>query len=137
MLLLPSAHPIRAPLSWNQLDGLALIEPVGRRTNSAIEHLREAGLRVRATQRLASDSGIMAMIALGGSFSVFPRLATIPLPQGVASFELGVPFKREFALIAHARTARDPAVRAVMRVLRERSTLSQTPACRSGAYSLA
>ena len=136
ILLLPAVQALRAPLSWSQLDGLALIEPVNRRTAALIARYRADGLKAKARHRLVSDSGIMAMVALGQGFSVIPRLAAMPLTDGVMAAAPPLAARRDFALLALPATARQPAVRAVMRGLRERRMLRQVPAFRAGIFSL-
>lgn len=80
-----------------------------------------------------SDSGILALVRRGMGFSIFPRLAAFPIPEGVNIIDLPIALKRPFALVAQPETARAKAVEIVLRFLRDKRTIRQTDAFRSGS----
>jgi DNA-binding transcriptional LysR family regulator len=101
-----------------------------------LERMRKDGLATPASHRLVSDTGIMAMIGLGLGFSIFPRLATLPLHDGVKVVEAPLALRREFMLIAQLETARLPTVKTLLRCMSDRRALTQTPVYRAGMFHL-
>lgn len=129
----PAALKLRAPMSWDQLDGLPFIQPRNAGALWADEQCRAAGFRAMPSRRMVSDSGIVALVRRGMGFTIFPRLAAFPMPEGVKIVDLPIMLKRPFALVAQPETARAKAVKIVMRFLRDKRIIRQTDAFRSGS----
>ena len=132
MLALPAASKLRAPLSWEQLDGIPFIQAGNAGGLWAQEQWRAAGFNVTPARRMASDSGILALVARGMGFSVLPRLAAFPVPEGVSMVDLPTPLRRPFFLICQPETARLKAIKILIRFLRDKRIIRQTEAFRAG-----
>jgi len=136
VLVLPSGLALKEPLTWDQLAALPLIEPATRRGAAVIERMRADGLRASAVQRMVADSSIMSRVALGQAYSVFQHLAAFPAPPGVRVVPAPLAAQREFAVVALPHQARNPLVRALSAVLRDRRILSRMPVAIHGIVHL-
>ncbi|HEX7641157.1 MAG TPA: LysR family transcriptional regulator [Burkholderiaceae bacterium] len=136
VLALPAGLQASDPLDWRQLAGLPFIQSQNAGSSWIVEHCRAAGLPLKAARRLASDSGIMAMVARGLGFSILPHLAVFPAPPGIRLAALPIEAERHIALVTTAETARNKAVRIVLRRLRDKAGLRRTDAYRAGAIQL-
>lgn len=132
LLVLPAALKLRAPLSWQQLEGIPFIQAGNAGGMWAQEQCRAAGFKLTPARRMASDSGILALVGRGMGFSILPRLAAFPVPDGVSMIDLPVPLMRPFVLISQPETARLKAVKILIRFLRDKRIVRQTEAFRSG-----
>jgi DNA-binding transcriptional LysR family regulator len=130
--VLPAGRPAPQPFSWEQLDGLPFIQLACPGADEVLERCRAAGLAVRARQRLANDTSIAAMVARGMGFSIMPRLAVFPEPEGVRTLALPIPARRSFALAGDAAAMRRPEVAAVLKILRSRKMVERTTAWQAG-----
>jgi DNA-binding transcriptional LysR family regulator len=135
VLVLPAGRAASQPLSWDQLDGLPLIQLACPGADEVLERCRAAGLAVRVKQRLANDTSIAAMVARGMGFSIMPRLAVFPEPEGVRTLALPVPARRSFALAGDAAVMRRPEVAAVLKILRSRKMVERTKAWQAGVLA--
>ncbi len=132
MLALPAALKLHAPLSWQQLEGMAFIQAANAGGLWAQEQCRALGFKMEPSRRMASDSGILALVGRGMGFSILPRLAAFPVPEGVSMADLPAPLLRPFSLICDAGTVRLKAVKILIRFLRDKRIIRQTEAFRSG-----
>jgi DNA-binding transcriptional LysR family regulator len=123
--------------SWRQLDGLPLIQLACPGADEVLERCRAAGLAVRSGHRLANDTSIAAMVARGMGFSIMPRLAVFPEPEGVRTLALPLPARRSFALAGDAAAMRRPEVAAVLKILRSRKMVERTKAWQAGVLAWA
>lgn len=135
VLVLPAGRQMRLPLGWDQLDGLPFIQLACPGADEVLERCRAAGLQVRAGRRLANDTSIAAMVARGMGYSIMPRLAVLPVPDGVRTLALPIPARRSFALAGEAAAMRRPEVAAVLKILRSRKMVEKTPAWRAGVLA--
>ncbi|MBV8633172.1 MAG: LysR family transcriptional regulator [Burkholderiaceae bacterium] len=136
VLVLPAGLQTSDPFDWRLLAGLPFIQSQNAGSGWIVEHCRAAGLPLKAARRLASDSGITAMIARGLGFSLLPHLAVFPAPPGVRIAALPIEAERPIALVTTAETARSKPVRIVLRHLRDKAGLRRTDAYRAGAILL-
>jgi DNA-binding transcriptional LysR family regulator len=132
VLVLPASFPVRAPLSWGQLEGLQYIQLDCSGALAVLAQCRAAGFAAEPSRTLATDSAIAAMVGLGVAFSILPRLAVFPEPQGVRIVDLPIPAKRQFALLALPGTARLEAVDVVMRYVGDKRIVGNSAAFRAG-----
>jgi DNA-binding transcriptional LysR family regulator len=72
------------------------------------------------------------MVARGMGFSIMPRLAVFPEPEGVRTLALPIPARRSFALAGDAAAMRRPEVAAVLKILRSRKMVERTKAWQAG-----
>ena len=135
VLVLPACRPALQAFSWQQLDGLPLIQLACPGADEVLERCRAAGLAVRAKHRLANDTSIAAMVARGMGYSIMPRLAVFPEPEGVRTLALPIPARRSFALAGDAATMRRPEVAAVLKILRSRKMVERTKAWQAGVLA--
>jgi DNA-binding transcriptional LysR family regulator len=137
VLVLPAGRSAPPPFSWDQLDGLPLIQLACPGADDVLERCRAAGLAARARHRLANDTSIAAMVARGMGFSIMPRLAVFPEPEGVRTLALPIPARRSFALAGDAAAMRRPEVSAVLKILRSRKMVERTKAWQAGVLAWA
>jgi DNA-binding transcriptional LysR family regulator len=143
VLVAPAARRLDARFSWDQLDGLPLLQLACPGADEVLEHCRAAGLVDQAVQpgqpgrRLANDTSIAAMVARGMGYSIMPRLAVFPEPEGVRTHALPLPVPgsatRSLVLAGEPAAMRRPEVRAVVEILRSRRMLERTRAWQAGA----
>lgn len=133
VLITPASFKLQPPPSWQQLDGLPYIQPLNAGALWAQEQCRAAGFKATPARRMASDSGIMALVGRGMGFTIFPRLAAFPVPPGVTAADLPIALVRPFVIVAQPETARIKAVKIVLRFLRDKRIIRQTEAFRSGS----
>ncbi|MGX4640739.1 LysR family transcriptional regulator [Massilia sp. SYSU DXS3249] len=100
--------------------------------DAILERCRAAGFAPQPARTLANDTSIAALVARGMGFSILPRLATFPEPEGVRVLPLPIPARRQFVIAGVRERMGEPALRAVTRLLRERALLKATPAWRAG-----
>lgn len=132
VLVAPASLRLHAPVSWEQFKALPYIQLDCSGAFAMLEQCRAAGFTAEPSRTLATDTGIAAMVKHGAGYSILPRLAVFPEPQGVKVFDLPIPAKRQFELIALPETAREKAVQIVMRFLRNKRTLANSDAFRAG-----
>lgn len=89
---------------------------------------RAAGFDVEPERLLANDTSIAAMVGRGMGYSILPELSIYPTPDDVAVLPLPIASRREFAIAGLPDTMRAPAVKAVVRFLRDKRILSRTRA---------
>lgn len=132
MLVAPAGTRLAPAAGWPDAGALPFIALACSGAAAILERCRAAGFTAQATRTLANDTSIAALVARGMGFSILPRLATFPEPDGVCVLPLPIPARRQFVIAgARARLA-DPAVRAVTRLLRAREMIARTPAWRAG-----
>jgi DNA-binding transcriptional LysR family regulator len=142
VLVAPAARRLDARFSWDQLDGLPFLQLACPGADEVLERCRAAGLVTDAGQagqagrRLANDTSIAAMVARGMGYSIMPRLAVFPEPEGVRTHALPLPAAgaatRSLVLAAEPAAMRRPEVKAVVGILRGRRMLERTRAWQAG-----
>ncbi|MEX5748315.1 LysR family transcriptional regulator [Massilia sp. X63] len=133
VLVVPGALALpRAAGGWPALGALPFIGLACSGAQEILARCRAAGFAPEPGRTLANDTSIAAMVGRGLGYSILPRLATFPEPAGVHILPLPIPARRQFAIAALPDMMRTPAVRAVVRALRERSLAAATPAGRAG-----
>lgn len=132
VLVAPAALPLRGPLTWAQLHGLPYIQLDCSGALAIFEQCRAAGFKAEAARTLATDSGIAAMVKRGLGYSILPRLAVYPEPDGVQIATLPIPAQRRFALVALPETARLPLTQTVMRYISSKRSVKSSDAYQAG-----
>jgi DNA-binding transcriptional LysR family regulator len=132
VLVVPAAFPVRAPLAWEQFKDLPYIQLDCSGALAVLAQCRAAGFSAEPSRTLATDSAVAALVALGIAYSILPRLAVFPAPQGVRIVELPIAAQRQFALIARPGTARLQAVHIVLRYVGNKRLVENSAAYRAG-----
>lgn len=133
MLVMPSGPAPAMANGWPDAMALPFIKLGCSGADAILARCRAAGFAPEAARTLANDTSIAALVARGMGFSILPRLATFPEPEGVRVLPLPIPARRQFVIAGLRERMGEPEVRAVTRLLRERKLLASTPAWRSGA----
>jgi DNA-binding transcriptional LysR family regulator len=144
VLVAPAARRLDASFTWNQLDGLPFLQLACPGADEVLERCRAAGLVAadagQPGRRLANDTSIAAMVARGMGYSIMPRLAVFPAPEGVRTHALPLPVAgsatRSLVLAGEPAAMRRPEVKAVVEILRGRRMLERTPAWQAGALKI-
>lgn len=131
MLVLPAALRLEAGDGWPAPGALPFIRLGCTGADAILARCRAAGFAPEASRTLANDTSIAAMVARGMGYSILPRLATFPEPQGVRVLPLPIPARRQFAIAGRRERFHEPAVQAVARTLRERAVVRRTAAWRA------
>lgn len=134
-LVVPASLRAVAGHGWAPLASLPFIALDCSGARAVLERCRAAGFAARAARTLSSDSGICAMVARGLGYSILPRLAVFPEPEGVAVIDLPLDARRDFVLAIRPQAARTPAVRAVLGALREPSVFAGCAAVKAGVVT--
>ena len=137
VLVAPSGLALKAPLTWNQLGKVDYLQLNCPGALAMLALCREAGWNAQPARLLATDSGIVAMVRKGLGFTILPRLAIYPEPDGVKVMPLPFLAQRPFAIVAQPAAARTEAIKAVMQQLRKRKLVESTEAFRAGLVAWA
>ncbi len=135
VLVVPAALQLRTPVTWAQLGGLPYIQLDCAGALAILAQCRAAGFDAEPSRTLAADSSIAAMVRHGVGYSMLPRLAVFPEPQGVKVVDLPIAARRQFALVALPEVGRGKLVQTVARFIRNRRHLANSDAARAGLVS--
>jgi DNA-binding transcriptional LysR family regulator len=136
ILIVPSGLRLKPPVSWEQLSDLTFVHSQNAASRMMLEICRAAGFKPRTTRKLASDSGILAMVGRGMGYTIFPHLAAYPCPKNVKVMPLPIAARRNIALIMQAESTRNKSIKIVTRFIRDKRLLTMTEAYRDGVISL-
>ena len=136
VLIVPSGLNMKPPITWEQLAGMTFIHSLNAASRAMLEICRAGGFKPRATRKLASDSGILAMVGRGMGYTIFPHLAAYPSPKNVKVVSLPISARRNIALVASAESTRSKPIKIVTRFIRDKRLLTATEAYRDGVISL-
>ena len=120
VVLLPKGevNPVDC-LTWETLASYSFIlHNYAECTSMLREHWQKAGQPFEVAYEVKEDSTILSMVAQGLGAAILPRLATIPLPDGVQAFPLPVPLERSIGVAVMAHADLPPAVHQFLDVLR-------------------
>jgi DNA-binding transcriptional LysR family regulator len=132
VLVAPASLQLKAPVSWAQFKDLPYIQLNCSGAFAILEQCRAAGFNAELSRTLTTDTGIAAMVKHGVGYSILPRLAVFPEPDGVQIVDLPIPAKRQFAVVVLPETARVKAVQIVMRFLRNKRITKNCEVFRAG-----
>lgn len=132
VLVAPASMHLTAPVSWDQFKNLPYIQLDCSGALAILEQCRAAGFGAALSRTLATDTTIAAMVRHGVGYSILPRLAIFPEPDGVKIVDLPIAAKRDFALVALPHSARSKVVQVVMRFIANKRILEKSEAFRAG-----
>lgn len=136
VFVVPSGLRLKSPVGWDQLSGMPFVHSQNAGSIFILEQCRAAGFKPRTSRKLASDSGILALVGRGMGYSIFPQLATFPPPQNVKIVNLPITARRTISLIANPDSMQTRAIKIVTRFIRDKRLLTMTDAFRAGVISL-
>lgn len=123
-LVVPAGAAPRA----NEVPALPFIGLACSGAAELLARYRAAGFGAEPSRLLANDTSIAAMIGRGMGYSILPELSIYPKPDDVAMLPLPIASRREFAIAGLPDTMRSPAVKAVVRFLRDKRIVGRTRA---------
>ncbi|MBD2101415.1 LysR family transcriptional regulator [Leptolyngbya sp. FACHB-261] len=111
--------PTSGQLTWEELTAHSFILSTGDGcTPLILRHCATAGHSLKVSYRVKEDSTILGMVAQGLGVAIMPRLATEPLPQGVAALSLPGHLERVIGVAILANALHSPAVFAFLDAVR-------------------
>lgn len=132
VLVVPASLKPSVSHGWPQLEHLPFIELGCSSAAAILERCRLAGFTALPSRTLSNDTSLAAMVGRGMGFSILPRMATYPEPDEVRTLPLPIPARRQFAIAGLPETMRSPAVKAVVRFLRDKKIVGKTKAYQAG-----
>jgi DNA-binding transcriptional LysR family regulator len=120
VVLLPkSDRPIPETLTWEQLSLYSFILYNYAECTSAVRnHWETWGQSLRVAYEVKEDSTIVSLVAEGLGAAILPRLAALPIPEGVQVRSLPVLLNRVIGAAILAEQIQPPTVFAFLDVLR-------------------
>nr|WP_242043419.1 LysR family transcriptional regulator [Leptolyngbya sp. FACHB-671] len=120
VVLLPqSAEPLPKTLTWEELSMHSFILYNYAECTSAVrDHWLEWGQSLKVAYEIKEDSTIVSMVAQGLGAAILPRLAALPIPEGVQVRSLPVPLVRIIGAAVLSNVLFSPAVLTFLDVLK-------------------
>ena len=119
VLLPPSQKPIPETLTWTDLaDYSFILYNYAECTTVVREHWAKWGQTIQVVYEIKEDSTIVSMVSQGLGAAVLPRLAALPIPEGVQVRSLPCPLERIIGAAVLANPLHSPAVFAFLDILR-------------------
>jgi DNA-binding transcriptional LysR family regulator len=121
VVLLPAATaPLPETLTWDMLANYAFILFNYAECTSAVRnHWAQWGQSLKVAYMVKEDSTIVSMVAQGLGAAILPRLAALPIPEGVQVRSLPIPLERVIGAAILTNTLPSPAVAMFVDALRE------------------
>jgi DNA-binding transcriptional LysR family regulator len=132
MLVLPASLKATMRDGWPEVGRLPFIGLECTGAAAILQRCREAGFAVEPARTLANHTSVAAMVGRGMGYSILPRLSTYPEPDEVRTLPLPIPARRQFVVACRAGTMRSPAVKAVLRFIRDDRVVTRTKAYQAG-----
>ena len=112
VLLPPTAKPINAQLSWEQLFNYPLIQtPPGDGCRYNVEqYLTRHHQSLQFAYEVREDSTIVSMVRRGLGATIMAKLAAEPIPDDITVAQLPEPFERVIGVITLAEALQPPSV---------------------------
>ncbi len=112
VLLPPTAKPIDAQLTWEQLFNYPLIQtPPGDGCRYNIEnYLTRHNQPINVAYDVREDSTIVSMVRRGLGATIMARLAAEPIPDDITVAQLPEPFERVIGVITLVDALQPPSV---------------------------
>lgn len=122
VVLIPEGiHPIPLSLSWAQLSCYSFIlYNYAECTSIVREHWETWGQELKVAYEIKEDSTIVSMVAQGLGSAILPRLAALPIPEGVQVRSLPIPLERVIGAAVLANVLHSSAVFVFLDALRGR-----------------
>ena len=122
----PMTQPVPATLTWDMLAHYSFIlYNYAECTVVVLNHWTQWGQTPRVAYEIKEDSTIVSMVAQGLGAAILPRLAALPIPDGVQVRSLPVPLERIIGAAILANILQPPAVFAFLDLMRGTGLFSQ------------
>lgn len=119
VLIPPSAAPVPNNLTWEELSDYSFILYNYAECTSAVrDHWDKWGLSFKVAYEIKEDSTIVSMVSQGLGAAILPRLAALPIPEGVQVRSLPVPLERLIGAAVLSNILHSPAVFTFLDMLR-------------------
>jgi DNA-binding transcriptional LysR family regulator len=120
VVLLPEAiGRIPEALTWEELSTHSFILYNYAECTSAVrKHWTKWGQSLKVAYEIKEDSTIVSMVAQGLGAAILPKLAALPIPDGVVVRSLPVPLERVIGVAVLASALHPPAVFTFLDLLR-------------------
>ena len=127
VVLLPAdAQALPEKLTWQDLVTKSFIVfNYAECTTAVREHWAKWGQSLNVAYEVKEDSTIVSMVAQGLGAAILPRLAAMPIPNGIDIRPLPEPLERIIGIAILANTQPSPAAAMFLDVLRERGRFSR------------
>jgi DNA-binding transcriptional LysR family regulator len=129
VLLPPSSKPAPEVLTWSDLSRYAFIlYNYAECTTAVRQHWQHWNQSFKVAYEIKEDSTIVSMVSQGLGAAVLPRLAALPIPEGIQVRSLPEPLDRNIGAAILANIWHSPAVFTFLNLLRGQGILGQTSA---------
>jgi DNA-binding transcriptional LysR family regulator len=119
VVLLPSAQPAPAQLTWEALSAYSFIlYNYAECTTVVRNHWAQWGQSPKVAYEIKEDSTIVSMVAQGLGAAILPHLAAMPIPEEVQVRSLPIPLERVIGAATVANILQPPAVFAFLDLMR-------------------
>jgi DNA-binding transcriptional LysR family regulator len=126
VLLPPSAQPAPNPLTWKDLSRSAFIlYNYAECTTAVRQHWQHWQQSLKVAYEIKEDSTIVSMVSQGLGAAVLPKLAALPIPEGIQVRSLPEPLDRNIGAAVLANIWHSPAVFTFLDLLRGTGFFSQ------------
>jgi DNA-binding transcriptional LysR family regulator len=126
VLLPPSARPAPNPLTWEDLSRYAFIlYNYAECTTAVRQHWHYWKQSFRVAYEIKEDSTIVSMVFQGLGAAVLPKLAAMPIPEGIQVRSLPKPLERNIGAAVLANIWHSPAVFTFLDLLRGSGIFAQ------------
>lgn len=125
VVLLPQkVKSLPTHLTWQDLANYHFVLYNYAECTSVVrEHWHRWGQELKVAYVIKEDSTIVSMVAQGLGAAILPRLAALPIPQGVQVRSLPEPLERVIGVARLAQTPHAPAVEVFISMLRENAVV--------------
>lgn len=128
VLLPPSTKPAPAVLTWKDLSQRAFILYNYAECTSAVRHHWQHWKQsLKVAYEIKEDSTIVSMVSQGLGAAVLPKLAALPIPDGIQVRSLPEPLVRHIGAAVLANIWHSPAVFTFLDLLRGTGQFTANP----------
>jgi DNA-binding transcriptional LysR family regulator len=127
VVLLPSSAIVPETLTWEELSAYSFILlNYGECTSVVQSHWAQWGQSFKVAYEIKEDSTIVSMVAQGLGAAILPRLAAMPIPEGVQVRSMPVPLERSIGAAVMATVMHPPTVFTFLDLLRGTGIFAKT-----------
>lgn len=127
VVLLPESATVPEKLTWEELSAYSFILlNYGECTSVVQSHWAKWRQSFKVAYEIKEDSTIVSMVAQGLGAAVLPRLAAMPIPEGVQVRSMPVPLERSIGAAVMATVMHPPTVFTFLDLLRGTGIFAKT-----------